>query len=92
MYQTTYTELNLKLKKEDEEVYKHALMQIILDNFFQKGFIATKINKATKKGTTVTFKSIKDYKTDKAKLFKIADDLGLRLEEKEKLNDPQAKM
>lgn len=82
MYTLEYPKLTLNVKKEELKTYNYVLMQFILDEFFQKGFVARRINKATGRGTKVKFDKIKDYEKDKKRLFEIARELDVKLEEK----------
>jgi hypothetical protein len=84
MYQLSYTKLTLKVKKEEPKTYNYVLMQFILDEFYQKGFIAKKINKATRNGTKVNFESFEKfggYEKAKERLFEIGKELDVKLEE-----------
>jgi hypothetical protein len=84
MYRLSYTKLTLKVKKEEEKTYNAVLMEFILREFNEKRFIATKINKATRNGTSVKFEAIEDYQRAKERLFEIAKELNIKLEEKER--------
>lgn len=79
MYEITFTKLDLEFKKENTIDYNYVLMELILLDYNQKHFIATKINKATKKGTKIRFEKIKDFKVAKEKLFEIAKELEVEL-------------
>jgi len=84
MYQLSYTKLTLKVKKEEPKTYNAVLMEFILREFNEKRFITTKINKPTRNGTSVKFEHIEDYLKAVKKLYSIAEELGIKLEEKER--------
>jgi hypothetical protein len=77
MYEINFTKLDLKFKKEDPIMYNHVLMEFILTDYNGRYFIASKINKATKKGTKVKFEKIKDFKAAKEKIIEIAKELDV---------------
>jgi hypothetical protein len=80
MYQINFEFLTLKLQKEERENYNYALMHLILDEYNNRHFIASKINKATKKGTKIKFEAIKDYKVALDKIFELYKELNIRIE------------
>lgn len=55
----TYPAINLHLKKSDEKGYDYTILLIYLSEI-DKGFKVKRINKTSKKGTTVSYKLIKD--------------------------------
>lgn len=93
MYQLNYTKLTIKVNKEETKTYNYVLMQFILDEFYQKSFIAKKICKPTRNGTKVNFESFEKfggYEKAKERLFEIGKELDVKLEENKegnKVND-----
>lgn len=56
-FQKNYKTVNLKFKNEDEKGYDYTILLLYLEEL-KKGYKAKRINKATKKGTTVTYSLI----------------------------------
>lgn len=78
-YGLQYPKLTLKVQKEHTDDYKLFLMKFILDEY-NKGFIFTRINKATKKGTNCRFKKIDNWKEAKEKIFEFGEKMNIKLE------------
>ncbi len=57
-FKMTYPRLNLELFKKDEVHYNLGVNSIAI-NEFNRGFKIKRLGKATKKGTGITFESIK---------------------------------
>lgn len=55
----TFKGINIELGKSDNKGFDYSLLLIYL-NELDKGFKVKRINKTTKKGTTVIYESIKD--------------------------------
>jgi hypothetical protein len=72
-YKREYPNLNLKLFKDQRNLYEIAKLSISLFEMKEHGFKATRYNKATKKGTLITFKAIKDKKEFEQEMIKISE-------------------
>ena len=73
-----YPVLNLNLLKNDSAKYYKLVFYAILGEG-QKGFYYTKINKATRKGTSINYKAIQSKEHAKAfekVIYQMADDLN----------------
>jgi hypothetical protein len=77
-YGLQYPKLTLKVQKEHADDYKLCLMKFILDEY-NKGFIFTRINKATKKGTNCRFKKINDWKEAKNILLRLSEKMNINI-------------
>lgn len=86
MFTRCFQELDLKLYKKELELYNNLLMSFILDEFNDRWFVADKIYKATKNGTRVKFKRIKNFEEAKNRIIEIAKKLNqeIKIEENRK--------
>lgn len=58
-FQIEYPNLNLKLKKKEENKFEYALIYLAIKEC-SKGFKIKRINKTTKEGTKIAYKTIAD--------------------------------
>lgn len=64
-FKTTYTQLDLKMSKEDPIKYEGLLLGLAA-NQLRRGFKVKRTCKATKKGTSVTYEAVKNEEDFKA--------------------------
>lgn len=79
MYDLIYKQLTLKLQKENEETYKYALMELILQEYNNKFFVVNKINKPTKNGTKVKYIKIENKEKARDKIIEVGKNLKIKL-------------
>lgn len=77
-YGLQYPKLTLKVQKEHTDDYKLCLMKFILDEY-NRGYIYTRINRPTKKGTNCRFKKIDNWKEAVEKLFELGEKMNIKL-------------